>query len=381
MKQLIAYKNTNLDSLIISKQAETWYQKGWLSNDVWEKIKTHYKTPFYSPNIFMRIGAFIFCTILVFALFGLLFITIIGAETETKQSSIALLIGVFCIYSLEFMIKSNHYKSGIDDALLYCGLGFIIGGLANFLKLDVDKVAFYIIFLPLLLIAAIRYTDILISLVGYGFMVAIIVLTTNQYPRLSLTVLNILLLIFAAITYFSAVHVQKNTAFRFWNDSLDVIQGLSLILFYLGGNYYFNSRDVGFPQYQAHPIFWIPTFLIPIFYIYQGLKQKNRLILSMGLLGIAAGVGTFRYYFHIMPMEVAAILAGALLLGFAYFSIQYLKRHQTPYTYEEDGEKPFYQQAESLIIAQSLGGATPQEGEKPLFGGGDFGGGGAGENF
>jgi hypothetical protein len=99
------------------------------------------------------------------------------------------------------------------------------------------------------------------------------------------------------------------------------------------------------------------------------------------LLGIAAGIATFRYYFHVVPMEIAAIIGGAILLGIAYFSIQYLKRHKTPFTYEEDGEKPFYHHAESLIIAQSLGNATPQEGGKPQFGGGDFGGGGAGQEF
>jgi uncharacterized protein with PQ loop repeat len=160
---------------------------------------------------------------------------------------------------------------------------------------------------------------------------------------------------------------------------------LSLLLFYASCNYFVlqqaNETYFENPTVVLAPLFWFLTFAIPIFYIYQGLKQKNRLILSVGLLGIAAGVATFRNYFHVVPMEIAAIIAGAILLAIAYFSIQYLKRHQTPFTYDEDGEKPFYQQAESLIIAQSLGGTPPQEGEKPLFDGGDFGGGGAGENF
>ena len=240
-------------------------------------------------------------------------------------------------------------------------------------------------FLPVLMLAAIRYADTLITALAYGFALAIVVLATMKFPKIAPSVLSFVVMFFAIITYFSSVKLQKSIESRFWKNNLDIVEGLSLVLFYASGNYFVlqqaNETYFNNPTVALAPLFWFLTFAIPVFYMYQGLKQKNRLILSMGLLGIAAGVATFRYYFHIMPLEVAAIIAGAILLVIAYFSIQYLKRHQTLFTYEEDGDKPFYQQAESLIVAQSLGGATPQEGEKPLFGGGDFGGGGAGENF
>ena len=81
-------------------------------------------------------------------------------------------------------------------------------------------------------------------------------------------------------------------------------------------------------------------------------------------------------------MEIAAIIGGVVLLSIAYFSIRYLKNNKTPFTYDEaEGDKPFYQHAESLIIAQTFGNQQTQEGEKPLFGGGDFGGGGGGSTF
>jgi hypothetical protein len=384
MYKLIAYWYNDLDAQIIRDQTDIWQKKGWINSAFFDKIKAHFSVNFYSPNIFIRIGAFIFCNLLIWAFFALI-TQFGGMYSEGSETSKTLFTGIICMAALEFMIKSKHYKSGIDDALLYNSLLFITWGISNFLKLEPGQLAFYWLFLPILIFAAIRYTDTLITVIAYGFALAIVVLTTMKFPSIAPSVLSFVVTFFALIMYFSSVKLQKNVASRFWKPSLDVVEGLSLILFYASCNYFVlqqaNETYFENPTVALAPLFWFLTFAIPVFYIYQSLKQKNRLILSMGLLGIAAGVGTFRYYFHIMPMEIAAILAGAVLLAIAYFSIQYLKRNQTPYTYEEDGEKPFYQQAESLIIAQSLGGATPQEGEKPLFGGGDFGGGGAGENF
>jgi hypothetical protein len=384
MNKLIAYDTDNLDAQIIREQADIWQKKEWFNAAFFDKIKAHFSVDFYSPNVFMRVGAFIFCTILVWAFFALM-MQFDSSYSENALSSKAFFIGIICIAVLEFMIHSKHYKSGIDDALLYNGLILITWALSSFLKLDVDQLAFYWMFLPQLMLAAIRYTDTLITAVAYGCALAIVVLTTMKFPSIAPSVLSFVVTLFSVIMYFLAVKTQKNIESRFWKNNLDVVEGLSLILFYVSCNYFVlqqaNETYFDNPTVALAPLFWFLTFAIPIFYMYQGLKQKNRLILSMGLLGIAAGVATFRYYFHIVPMEIAAIIAGVILLAIAYFSIRYLKQHQTPFTYEEDGEKPFYQQAESLIIAQSLGGATTQEGEKPLFGGGDFGGGGAGENF
>jgi uncharacterized membrane protein YgcG len=382
MEQLIAYNSDELNAKLIKEKAEIWQKKGLISIDKLNEIKAHYLTSFYSPNVFMRVGGFLFCSILVFATFGLF--GLIGG-LSSGFTFLLFITGFACILALELMIKSKHYRSGIDDALLYCGLGFLMAGFANLFKIEVNELSFLGLFLPLLIIAAIRYTDSLITAIAYCFLMAIIVLSLQKYWKGDPSVYSVIFAVFGAISYFFAQEIQKNEASRFWKNNLDVIETLSLIVFYASCNYYVLQKvnEIYFnnPTVALAPLFWFLTFFIPISYIYQGLKQRNRLLLSMGLLAIAAGVGTFRYYFHVVPMEVAAIVGGAVLLAFAYFTIQYLKRHKTPFTYEEDGEKPFYHHAESLIIAQSLGGTPEQDGGKPQFGGGDFGGGGAGSSF
>jgi uncharacterized membrane protein YgcG len=385
MENLIAYNCNDLDAQIITEKAANWHKKGALKTETWAAIKAHYATYFYSPNVFMRVGAFIFCCLLVFAFFGIIVQFNSGNYSGNGIGFTALVTGILCFVALEYMIKEHHFKSGIDDALLCCGLGFVMSALFVFFNLDAGNLTTYFIVLPLFVFAAIRYLDTLMTAVSYVIALTIVVLTAMKFPTLAPSVLSFVVATFAIFTYFMAEKVQKNDASRFWKENLDLVEALSLALFYASCNYFIlqqaSKTFFDRPTIALAPLFWFLTFAIPIFYIYQGLKQKNRLILSTGFLAIAAGVATFRAYFHVVPMEIAAIISGIILLSIAYFSIQYLKKNKTPFTYEEDDEKPFYQQAESLIIAQSLGNVSPQNEESRDFGGGDFGGGGAGQGF
>ncbi len=385
MTNLIAYNKIDLDALLITEKAETWFNRGWLSTELLTKIKANYTTHFYSPNIFMRIGGFVFSVILMIAVLAILALFMNG-NTETSLPFLAVFMGVMSIVLLEFIIKSKHYKSGIDEALLYAGSCLVLGGLTTFLHLNINELPFYCLFLPFLIIAAIRYVDSLMTIVAYVFSLIIALLTTFKFSSIAALILPFVVMLFSLIVYLITIKMQQNKALMYWQTNLNTLEALTLMTFYASGNYfilqqanatYFNNPIVALPY-----IFWFFTFVMPILYIYKGLKDKNRLILSIGLLAIVAGVATFRYYFHIMPMEIAAIIGGVILLSIAYLSIRYLKNNKTPFTYDEEaGDKPFYHQAESLIIAQTLGNQQAQEGEKPLLGGGDFGGGGGGASF
>lgn len=385
MTNLIAYNTNDLNALLITEKAQIWHNRGWLSPELWTEIKANYTINFYSPNIFMRIGGFVFSIILMMAFLGILAL-FTGGNIDKSLPVLAVFIGSASIAFLEFIIKSKHYKSGIDDALLYGGSCLIVGGLTELLHLNPSELPFYCLFLPFLMIAAMRYVDNLMTFVAYIFSLVIIILTTFKFPSIAPLILSFVVMLFALIIYLATIKMQQNKALMYWQTNLNTIEALSLITFYASGNYfilqkvnatYFNNPIVAMPY-----VFWFFTFTIPLFYIYKGLKDKNRLLLSIGLLAIAAGVATFRYYFHVIPMEIAAIIGGVVLLSTAYFSIRYLKNNKTPFTYDEaEGDKPFYQHAESLIIAQTFGNQQTQEGEKPLFGGGDFGGGGGGSTF
>ena len=126
--------------------------------------------------------------------------------------------------------------------------------------------------------------------------------------------------------------------------------------------------------------FWTFTFAVPALYIWGGLRQKDRLLLDVGLGCLAAVVLTYRYYFHVLPLAWAAAIGGAVLLAIAYFSIRYLRKNAGAYTYEAGAEKSLFQEVEVQVIAQTMGGQTTPV-QKDTFGGGQFGGGGASGEF
>jgi uncharacterized membrane protein YgcG len=157
-------------------------------------------------------------------------------------------------------------------------------------------------------------------------------------------------------------------------------------LFYASGNY-FVVEDVGemlFPGFHMpfSFIFWIFTALTPLGYVYFGLKIHDRLLLRIGLLMIALSVLTFKYYFSVGHHEVTLTVAGAILLLVAYYAIRYLKNNSGKFTYQADrsDDNPGFQGTEALVIAQTASGSVVPEKDFG-FGGGKFGGGGAGGNY
>jgi uncharacterized membrane protein len=106
------------------------------------------------------------------------------------------------------------------------------------------------------------------------------------------------------------------------------------------------------------------------------------MFLRIGLILIAAMILTIRYYYSIIPLEVAMTIFGSILLLLSYALIKFLKQPKFGFTYAELNKENNFErlQIESLVIAETLGHqTTPTETTK--FGGGSFGGGGAGGEF
>ena len=101
-------------------------------------------------------------------------------------------------------------------------------------------------------------------------------------------------------------------------------------------------------------------------------------MLIAGLIITVASAFTFKYYFSLGHPELILTVAGTLLILIAYFSIKYLSIPKHGLTDEADKN---YKELEALVIVQSFAktGAAPDSDLK--FGGGEFGGGGAGNNF
>ncbi len=389
---MIAYNHQWLYALQIQEAAAHWQKKNLLSADQQQLILQHYPAGFYSPNVFIRIGLGFFCCILLGAFQAFLWVLVgISSNWDSALPAMGILnilLGAGCLLVLEFVIKSrHHYSSGIDDVLLYTGLGQIIGGIFLFLTKVDEPLVFCIVALPFLATGAVRYIDRVLTALAYACLLVIVLLIVNKFPSLALYLLPFTGILFSVGAYAAAKNYQTRESFRLWMGNLQVIEVLSLITLYISGNYLIIQQGAeemfGLAQVPLSWFFWVFTFGMPLGFIYVGLRNKDRILLWMGLGCVAFAVFTFRTYFHVMPLPMAATFAGAFLFAIAYFSIQFLKKGKVAFTYTaEDAQKPFFMESEALVVAQTFGHTTSPASDANLqFGGGQFGGGGAGGDY
>jgi hypothetical protein len=329
----------------------------------------------------------IFCWIAASSLLGLFGMGFFESSVVTN-GMVCLFFGGGMFAALEFFIRQNkYYRAGIDDALLYMALSMVITGMSLlFSSLFKENAVLYcLLALPFLLTAAIRYTDTVVSALAFACLVAIVFLLFKESSLLS-ELIPLTCMLLAAGIYSVIRRNKERKELRFWADCLQVAEAACLILFYASGNY-FVVEDVGemlFPGFHMpfSFIFWIFTALTPLGYVYFGLKIHDRLLLRIGLLMIALSVLTFKYYFSVSHHEVTLTVAGAILLLVAYYAIRYLKNNSGKFTYQADrsDDNPGFQDTEALVIAQTASGSVVPEKDFG-FGGGKFGGGGAGGNY
>ncbi|MFN0013397.1 MAG: hypothetical protein ACKVU2_02515 [Saprospiraceae bacterium] len=385
---MIAYDQTQLDALLTRDTAAEWHEQGLISDEKWMAVQIAHPPYFYKPNVFIRIGLAIFAMIMIQAAIGMLAL-ILSPDSEVGMAFFCFFSGALTLVALEMLAigKARHYGSGVDDMLLYATATALLGGVFAFLLPgNAEPLVYCCIALPVLVAGSIRYLDRLMAIGVFVCSLSIVLLIAIKIPRLALYILPFTSMLFAAGVYFFARKGQMRHTWRHFHGSLAVLELLAIVLFYLSGNFWMIQQAAagtfGLDHVPLPWFFWTFTFAVPAAYIFWGLRQKDRLLLDVGLGCVAVAVFTFRYYFHVMPLAWAAVIGGVILFATAYFSIRHLKKRSSAYTYEADTDKTLLQEIEQQLIAQNLTGQTPTPSdEQASLGGGQFGGGGADGQF
>jgi len=74
------------------------------------------------------------------------------------------------------------------------------------------------------------------------------------------------------------------------------------------------------------------------------------------------------------------LISGFFLVLICWLLIRYLKRNPINFTFIEENENDFNLNGEAILISQSLGTSQTHE-QEMKFGGGEFGGAGAGGEY
>ena len=388
---MIAYSTQWLEALQVRRQAARWHRTHLIGTAQYEAILAAYPVKFYTPNVFVRIGLAFFCWILVCSLLGIYTLFFPFFVTDFDGCGITLLCfaaGLFV--ALEYNIRTQrHYRSGIDDALLYTALTFIFSGFALWdPRWYEHPLTRCVLALPVLTFAAVRYVDKLVTGLAFGCLSATVFLTVLEISSAGRIVLPFVMMAYAAAGYAGVRRLKGAVRLRLWTECLELLEGMCLITFYLSGNY-FVIRELSVEWFdQPHVpmafVFYVFTAAVPVAYITLGLRQRDRLLLRAGMALLVLSVLTFRHYFSLGHPEVLVTLAGAALVGFAYVAIRLLKRGDLPFTYAQDVEEPEEgQELESFVVNETF--AASVQSQAPAgeiqFGGGQFGGGGSQGNY
>lgn len=362
---MLVYHPYWLDALRISREAKRLLTRKWITPEQYKIISAAFITPLYTPKLFERVALLVFTSACVAGAF--LFATRLFDDDVNSYYVSSLTIGVLCVAALELLIRfKKAYQAGVDDALLYGGLIFIIGGMLNLANsvygLPVSLQC--AIALPFLIFAATRYVDRLCAAAALLDVLSILFLLQEQHRSIGRIFLSFDMMVLSAVACFSCRQLKNNKRLVPWTNCLNALEITSLCTFYLMGNSYvaqtfidpeFRLASISGEALKVESAYYLFTFILPISYIVLGLANRDRLLLRVGLLVEGASLLTLRYYFHAIALEHALIVLGFSLILMTAVAIQTLKTAKKGFTHEKTPPQlPEYVAPKALILYDRL---------------------------
>lgn len=387
---MIAYSIQEIQNLAIIKEARRWGKQGVIADDQLTVIQMQYKASLYHPNWMIRVLLFVAGLLALSGVTGI-FALMFGDLGAIGLSVLCILYGLGSIIFLEEMfIKRGHYKSGITEAVLYHSCGFVIGGVAGLSDFDNTNLIL-ITCIGVFALAALRYLDLFTTLASLISLAALLFFLCYDAGGIVRQLIPfVILFVFAAI-YLSVKRIQSSNALVFWRNNMVLTEAVSLVMIYLSTNYWvvreasIELLDLSLAEGEEIPfagIFYSLTVAIPVLYFIAAIKNKDTVMMRVGMLALALSVSTFKYYFIETNLEWILVLTGGLLMVVVIVLMRNLKDIRGGFT-----SKPLLTrtwesgQLEALVISQTLGGNQSEVKSTDSGGGGESGGGGASTPF
>ncbi len=389
------YYRNNIHNLLVLEQAGSWFRKGLISSGQYFSIHAASRPAYKRSNFFIRAGMFILTAIAFSGSFGLFGLILNIFDGETGMKVMLLLASALSFFILHMFIREKgHFCTGVDDALLYCGLLLLITFIQlSFNHLNDDFILFLCLStFPVLLAASVLFIDRLLSLLSFFCLLAIIFILALKTGSIGRMLMPFIVMFFSAGIYLLTRKKSKDDNLVLWNECFSYVSYAAMAVFYLAGNYFVvregNALLQGATLQEGEDIpmafiFYAWTFLLPVAYCWAGLKRKEYAFLNAGLLFVFGAVLTLRYYYSVVPLEWALLAGGLILFSGSTWAWYYLKEPKYGITSTEDSYQASLLKlaAESLVIAQTFGHDAVVKKEGTAFGDGEFGGGGAGGKY
>jgi len=386
IESLIAYNLTDVKKKLSLAKIKTWYKGGLVNEVQLPIIQEAYATKLFSPKIIMRIFLFIATYIGLTSVLGPV-VLLIGDAGETAIRLMIVLTGGAMLAFTELILirEKKHFKSGVTEAGYYIGLSFLYFGILGF---DINEPLIYFsVALVVLIGVSIRYLDLLSLVAAIGCFIACLFLALESIMAL---LPFIIMVVFTAL-FLASQAIQKKADRLIWEDHFIIFDTISLLLIYLGGNYFVvremsvemmhldlsSGEDIPFAF-----LFYGFTVLIPVCYLVWGILKKSILFIRVSLLTLVLAVITIKYYYSLGHPEVTITIAGLILLAISLLLIKYLKVSRKGYIRDQIFQSKWDNaDLTAFIASQTLGGHQVNEQNHDIGQGGEFGGGGASGSY
>lgn len=387
---MIAYNKEKLDNGILADEADSLFKGGFISKEQKKFIEKELSGLKSQNNILVRLGFFLLGCLLYGSVCGS--ISVFGLSAENAFFQICCYIfAIVGFAGTELLANQNYHNHGLDDA-------FILGALLNVgVAIAVTTEGYEIVIAFFVAIGALfmflRYLHILSMLVFCLSATAFLFYGMFEFGDVGKAILPFVAMIFAGAFYFLTKKIMNRLTEHYYYNGLLLANSFCLVLFYLSCNYLVvRELSAALLGAQVKPgtdipfafFFYAFTFIVPIVYLVQALKTKDRIMLWISFLAIAFSIYTIRFYHSVLPIEVALTLGGAVLFAIAYFSIRKLKEKESGLTFKPDriNHSDSLLNAEALVVASTFGMKPEVKTDSPIeFGGGGFSGGGSEGNF
>ena len=386
---MIAYNKEWLKNLMIREEASNAFHEYCIEESELNAINNKYPIQFYTPQYFIGIGLFLLTIIILFFSFGVLALLFMDSF-ERVIGGLAIFFGMLTYAGLEYMAQTKkHYRSGVDDALLWVAAISISGGVIH-LTGSGELISCVIAFI-ICLYGVLRFTDRPMAVAAYVCLMGVFYYSITSMEVYGKMLAPFALMAVSGIIYFVATTIKNKDNNNLYHECLQVSRIITLLGFYCAGNYFVvrelsnEMLHLDLQDNQSIPfawLFWICTITIPVVYLLVGIQGKDKMWIRTGLVLMVAAVLTIKYYYYIVAVETIMTVGGMALLGIVYGLSQYLKKPRFGFTGTDSSihDKEEKIQVESLVVSETFS-PTPEAADVTRFGGGGFGGGGSSSDF
>ena len=391
---MIVYEKNLLDNLALVEETNSLESAGFISKEQKNLIKKELPAFKRQSNILVRLGFFLLGAFLYLSICGV--IALMGLTGSTSEHNFlnicCYIFAVIGFAGAEFLANQKYYGHGLDDA-------FILGALLNVgFAIAITTEGYEIQVALFVAVASFfmyrRYLHLLSLLVFCIAAAGVLFFGMFEFGDTGKTILPFIAMLASATFYFFTKRMLHKLTVNYYYKGLLLANSFCLVLFYLSCNYLVvrelsaellgnevpPGKDIPFAIF-----FYAFTFIVPAVYLVQALKTKDRIMLWISFLAIGFSIYTIRFYYSVLPIEVALTLGGLVLFVMAYFSIRKLKDNEVGLTFKPDriNNSNAILNAEALIVASTFG-MKPEAKvpDSPMdFGGGGFSGGGSEGTF